>query len=224
MFDFRLPGVTSISADTHKYGFALKGSSVLLYRTPELRRQQYFMAPDWPGGLYTSPGMSGSRSGGIIAAAWAAMVSLGREGYMRHRRRHLPHRRGARAASSTAHPELAVIGDPFFNVAFSASPGERGRHLSRQRLPRAARLADERSAAPAGDPLLHHPAEHRAGRDGPLRRGSPRRASGYARERVGTPPKSGAAYGAGGTSVPREMVQAGMSGWLDATQSLPPAG
>ena len=80
VFDFRLPGVTSISADTHKYGFALKGSSVLLYRTPELRRHQYFLAPDWPGGLYTSPGMSGSRSGGIIAAAWAAMVSLGREG------------------------------------------------------------------------------------------------------------------------------------------------
>jgi glutamate/tyrosine decarboxylase-like PLP-dependent enzyme len=49
VFDFRLPGVTSISADTHKYGFALKGSSVLLYRTPELRRLQYFMAPEWPG-------------------------------------------------------------------------------------------------------------------------------------------------------------------------------
>lgn len=60
-FDFRLPGVTSISADTHKYGFALKGSSVLLYRSPELRRLQYFIVPDWSGGLYTSPGMSGSR-------------------------------------------------------------------------------------------------------------------------------------------------------------------
>ena len=92
-FDFRLPGVTSISADTHKYGFGLKGSSVLLYRNPELRRLQYFIVPDWPGGAYTSPGMSGSRSGGIIAAAWAAMVSLGREGYMAIAARHLPHRR-----------------------------------------------------------------------------------------------------------------------------------
>jgi hypothetical protein len=76
-FDFSLPGVTSISADTHKYGFGLKGSSVLLYRSAEARRHQYFAVNDWPGGLYTSPGMSGSRSGGIIAAAWAAMVTLG---------------------------------------------------------------------------------------------------------------------------------------------------
>ena len=73
VFDFRLPGVTSMSADTHKYGFGLKGSSVLLYRSAELRRLQYFIVPDWPGGAYTSPGMSGSRSGGIIAAAWASV-------------------------------------------------------------------------------------------------------------------------------------------------------
>ena len=59
---------------------------MLLYRTPELRRLQYFIVPDWPGGLYTSPGMSGSRSGGIIAATWASMVTLGKEGYLRDRR------------------------------------------------------------------------------------------------------------------------------------------
>src|SRR5579872_3769675 len=82
VFDFRLPGVTSISADTHKYGYALKGTSVLLYRDPALRRHQYFTAPDWPGGIYFSPGLAGSRSGGLVAATWAAMVSLGEEGYM----------------------------------------------------------------------------------------------------------------------------------------------
>jgi sphinganine-1-phosphate aldolase len=81
-FDFRVPGVTSISADTHKYGYALKGTSVLLYRDSDLRRYQYFNYPDWPGGIYLSPGLSGSRSGGIVAATWAAMVSLGESGYL----------------------------------------------------------------------------------------------------------------------------------------------
>ena len=51
-YDFRLPGVTSMSADTHKYGYAAKGTSVVLYRGLELRRYQYFTATDWPGGLY----------------------------------------------------------------------------------------------------------------------------------------------------------------------------
>src|SRR5690348_13941490 len=81
-FDFRVAGVTSISADTHKYGYALKGTSVLLYRDAGLRKYQYFNYPDWPGGIYMSPGLSGSRSGGVVAATWAAMVSLGERGYL----------------------------------------------------------------------------------------------------------------------------------------------
>ncbi len=171
VFDFRLPGVTSISADTHKYGFALKGSSVLLYRTPDLRRHQYFLAPDWPGGLYTSPGMSGSRSGGIIAAAWAAMVSLGREGYTEHRCRHLPNSgrvaRDHRRASGTGGDRRSILQRGLPGLADG-----RGRHLPRERLPVAKRLADERSAEPSGDPFLHHPAEHSAWRHGPFCRGS----------------------------------------------------
>ena len=63
VFDYRIPGVTSISADTHKYGYAFKGSSVLSFRTKELRNAQYFYLTDWSGGKYTSPGMEGSRSG-----------------------------------------------------------------------------------------------------------------------------------------------------------------
>jgi len=82
LFDFRVPGVTSISADTHKYGYALKGTSVLLYRNSGLRKYQYFNFPAWPGGIYFSPGLSGSRSGGVVAATWAAMVSLGEQGYL----------------------------------------------------------------------------------------------------------------------------------------------
>ncbi len=81
-FDFRVPGVTSISCDTHKYGYAPKGTSVVLYRTAELRRYQYFTIADWPGGLYYSPTFAGSRPGGLSAACWAAMISIGEAGYL----------------------------------------------------------------------------------------------------------------------------------------------
>ena len=81
-FDFRLPGVTSMSADTHKFGYAAKGTSVVLYRGAELRHAQYFTITDWPGGLYCSPTFAGSRPGALSAACWAAMVSIGEEGYL----------------------------------------------------------------------------------------------------------------------------------------------
>ena len=79
-FDFRLPGVTSMSADTHKYGYAAKGTSVVLYRGLALRRYQYFTTTDWPGGLYFSPTFAGSRPGALGAACWAAMLSIGQDG------------------------------------------------------------------------------------------------------------------------------------------------
>ena len=81
-FDFNVPGVCSISADTHKYGYAPKGSSVLVYKYPELRNYQWFACPDWSGGIYATPTIGGSRAGGIIAATWAAMISFGRSGYV----------------------------------------------------------------------------------------------------------------------------------------------
>ncbi|KAI5747317.1 hypothetical protein M8J77_013437 [Diaphorina citri] len=81
-FDFSLPGVTSISVDTHKYGFTPKGSSVVLYRELKYKHCQYFVTSDWPGGNYGSPSVSGSRSGGIIATCWAAMMYFGFEGYV----------------------------------------------------------------------------------------------------------------------------------------------
>ena len=81
-FDFRLPGVTTMSCDTHKYGYALKGTSCLLVRNHKLLRYQFFSVSDWPGGIYCSPTVQGSRSGGLSAATWAAMVSLGEEGYL----------------------------------------------------------------------------------------------------------------------------------------------
>ncbi|CAL1578378.1 unnamed protein product [Knipowitschia caucasica] len=81
-FDFRVKGVTSISADTHKYGYAPKGSSVILYSDKKYRQHQYFVAPDWQGGIYASPSIAGSRPGGIIAACWATMMHMGEAGYV----------------------------------------------------------------------------------------------------------------------------------------------
>ncbi|XP_058797826.1 sphingosine-1-phosphate lyase [Phymastichus coffea] len=81
-FDFRLPGVTSISADTHKYGYAPKGSSVIMYRHKKYRHHQFTITTDWPGGIYGSPTVNGSRAGGIIAACWATMMFLGERGYV----------------------------------------------------------------------------------------------------------------------------------------------
>ena len=72
-FDFEVPGVTSISADLHKYGYSVRGTSTIMYRKPELRRYQFFARTDWAGGLYGSPTMTGSRPGAAIAASWALM-------------------------------------------------------------------------------------------------------------------------------------------------------
>lgn len=80
-FDFELAGVTSISVDTHKYGCAQKGSSVVLYSSKELRKFQYTSVMDWTGGLYISPSQPGSRSGGLISQTWAALVHMGVDGY-----------------------------------------------------------------------------------------------------------------------------------------------
>jgi sphinganine-1-phosphate aldolase len=116
-FDFRLPGLTSMSADTHKFGFGPKGTSVILYRNQKLRRYQIYQIPDWSGGIYASPSMTGSRSGGLIAATWAAMVYLGEEGYLK----------AAKALLRTADEikqgiaqiaELDIIGDPIFVISF----------------------------------------------------------------------------------------------------------
>lgn len=81
-FDFRLPGVCSISADTHKYGYAPKGSSVILYRARKYLHHQYTITTDWPGGIYGSPTIAGSRAGGIIAVCWATLMYFGKEGYV----------------------------------------------------------------------------------------------------------------------------------------------
>lgn len=82
VFDFRVPGVTSMSADVHKYGYAAKGASTVLYRDMSYLKHQFFVSTEFPGGIYASPTMAGTRPGGAIAAAWGAMKALGEDGYM----------------------------------------------------------------------------------------------------------------------------------------------
>jgi glutamate/tyrosine decarboxylase-like PLP-dependent enzyme len=82
IWDFRVPGVTSISADLHKFAYAGKGASLLVWRSIDAMQHQIFVATDFPGGIYASPTMLGTRPGGPIAAAWAAVHALGDRGYL----------------------------------------------------------------------------------------------------------------------------------------------
>ncbi|ROW12929.1 hypothetical protein VPNG_04644 [Cytospora leucostoma] len=154
-FDFRLRGVTSISCDTHKYGFAPKGNSVVLYRTAELRAYQYFVIPDWSGGVYASPGFAGSRPGALIAGCWASMMSVGEEGYLDACVRIVGAARaiaGRISSSPVLAAELEVLGRPLVSVvAFTArnlniydvadGMGRRGWHLNSLQDPPAMHVA-----------------------------------------------------------------------------------
>jgi sphinganine-1-phosphate aldolase len=118
-FDFRCPGVTSISVDTHKYGFAPKGNSVILYRSRAMRQYQYFIQPDWSGGVYGSPSMAGSRPGALIAGCWASLMAMGESGYVDSCHSIV----GTRATIENAlkeHPVLStslrVLGEPMVSV------------------------------------------------------------------------------------------------------------
>lgn len=118
-FDFRLPGVTSMSADTHKYGYAAKGTSVVLYRGSDLRQHQYFTATEWPGGLYFSPTIAGSRPGGLLATCWAALIATGEDGYLRATKSILETAKVIRQGIEKI-SELRVLGDPLWIIAFDS--------------------------------------------------------------------------------------------------------
>ncbi len=144
-FDFRVPGVTSVSADVHKYGYGAKGASVILYRDSAMRRHQYFTFADWSGGLYGSPTMTGTRPGGAIAAAWAVMNFLGEEGYLRLTDVTMRTARTLMDGIRTI-PGLRVLGRPDMSVfafvsdkadiyALADAMDARGWHLDRQQLP-----------------------------------------------------------------------------------------
>ena len=220
LWDFRVPGVTSISADTHKYGYALKGSSVLLYRDKDTRRQQYFAYPDWPGGLYLSPGFAGSRSGGILASTWAALLVTGQEGYLAAAdaimRMATTIRDGVRAI-----PELEVMGDPLFLVAFK-SAGDldiylvndaliaQGWRMNAAQLPPALHFCVTRPNTAPGVAEAFVEALNGA--------------VAYAKKHKGESAKSGAVYGFGGNPKGNELVTSVMFKVLDAMHDVAPGG
>ncbi|MEZ5098072.1 MAG: aspartate aminotransferase family protein [Nocardioides sp.] len=225
-FDFRVPGVTTISADTHKYGYAFKGSSVLVFRDRALRNAQYFHVTGWSGGKYMSPGMEGSRSGGLLAATWASMVRLGREGYRAYAAE-IFSTAAAMMDVVDAHPELRVMGSPTFCFSFTSDDFDiyhvadfmrpRGWRFNGQQYPNAIHMAVTRPQTRSGvvEAFAADLAE----------------AVAYARERhaAGAQAELGAIYGgvAGGlTSEVEDIIVSFMDAMLDAQQSVPaePAG
>ena len=123
-WDFRVPGVTSISADIHKYGYAAKGASAILYRSVDTLEHQMFVHTDWPGGVFASAGMLGTRPGGAVAAAWATMQVLGHDGYMEQARKVMDATRRI-IEGVQAIPELEIIGSPHMSLlAYRSRAGD----------------------------------------------------------------------------------------------------
>ena len=144
-FDLSVPGVTSISADLHKYAYAAKGASVILYKTAQLRRHQMFVHTDWPGGIYPSPAMGGTRPGAPLAAAWAVLNYLGESGYLEMTDLVMKAVRRLQEGVN-AMPGLKVISNPEMSVFAIGSDGldvysladeltKRNWHLDRQQFP-----------------------------------------------------------------------------------------
>ena len=150
-FDFRVPGVTTISADVHKYGYCTKGASVIAHREFEhLRKYQLFLYRDWPGGLYGSFAMAGARPAAPIAAAWAILHALGRQGYEALARK-IRDTTAKLQEGITALPGLHVWGEPDMSVfafgsethdifAIGDAMDDRGWGLDRQEGPNALHL------------------------------------------------------------------------------------
>ena len=144
-YDFIVPGVTSISADIHKYAYTPKGVSSVMYRNRDFRKFQIFAYADWAGGVYATPCLAGGRPGGTIAAAWAVFQYLGEEGFLALAKK-------TRTAAEKlmqgvdAIPQLYVLGNPQATVfAFgsdeiniyelSARMAQHGWHIDAQQLP-----------------------------------------------------------------------------------------
>lgn len=220
-FDFRVPGVTTISADTHKYGYGLKGTSTLLFRDRELRNRCYFFMPDWSGGKYFSPGIEGSRSDGLLAATWASLVSIGREGYREYAKR-IFDTAATMQQAVRSHSELRIMGEPTFLFAFTSDEFDvyhvndemkrRGWRLNGLQYPNALHLAVTRPQTQPGV------AEAFAS--------DLDAAVAYAREHRDEPAESGAVYGGvpGGLNADAEqMIRGVMTQLMDSQQAVPSA-
>jgi glutamate/tyrosine decarboxylase-like PLP-dependent enzyme len=220
VFDFRLPGVTTISADTHKYGYGFKGTSTLLFRDEALRRQLYFFQTEWSGGKYMSPGMAGSRSGGLIAATWASMVRNGRQGYL-DKAQKIFDVSAAMQEAVRSHPELRIMGNPTFCFSFTSEDFDiylvndalkaKGWRLNGQQYPDAVHMA---VTGPQTQPGIVE-----AWQDDLAE------AVAYAKDHKDEKPLTGSIYGGvpgGHTPEADEFIKEVMADILDKQQALPP--
>ncbi len=217
VFDFRIPGVTAISADTHKYGYSLKGTSTVLFSSEELRRYQYYTTVDWPGGVYVSTGFNGSKSGGLFAATWAAMVHYGKEGYMNRARKIFEVNRRLKDTVLSI-PGLKLIGDSLFMTAISSDEFNiyhvndylktKGWRMNGQQNPNAFHFCI------TGPQITHESIPEEFAKD-------LKEAVAYAREQKGEP-KSAAMYGGAGKGIDPSMYQPMLIAYTDVTQSTYP--
>jgi sphinganine-1-phosphate aldolase len=219
VFDFRLPGVTSVSIDTHKYGYSLKGTSVLTFRRKELRNAQYFFLTGWSGGKYCSPGIEGSRSSGLLAATWASMVHLGRSGYRAYAKEIFTTAE-VMIGAVRSHPELRILGRPTFLFSFTSDEFDvyhvndfmrgRGWRFNGQQYPNALHMAVTRPQTQPGVT-----GTFAADLDAAVV---------YAHEHTGDAPSSGAVYGgvAGGlTDEADSFIKMVMADMMDGFQQVP---
>lgn len=163
-FDFQVPGVTSMSVDLHKYAYAAKGASVVLFRNAQLRRHMFFAYTDWPGGIYVSPTMGGTRPGGAIAAAWAVMHKLGQEGYREIAREVMSTTTRLREGIQRI-DGVHVLGNPHMSILAIGSDevgiyevgdemSARGWHIDRQQFPSCLHLTVNRAHVGKSDAFL----------------------------------------------------------------------
>lgn len=168
-WDFRVEGVTTISLDVHKLGYAPKGASIILHRDKALRRFQTYTFDDWRGGFYASPSMQGTRSGAPMAAAWAVMQLLGIDGYERLTRTTIDTARKLQAGIR-AIDGLDLVGEPEAQLlalriadgweqqldifAIGEALGRRGWYLDRQHRPDSLHATVSNGNAPVADVFL----------------------------------------------------------------------
>ncbi len=144
-FDFQVDGVTSISADLHKYGYSPKGASIVLYKNAALRKFQFSVYTKWNGGVYGSPTMGGTRPGGCIAGSWAAINGIGEEGYLEMAEKTI-YTTKALIQGVKEIQELDIVGEPKMTIfSFKSNTinvyqladilNKKGWHFERQHLP-----------------------------------------------------------------------------------------
>ncbi len=215
VFDFRLPGVTSISCDTHKYGYSLKGTSTINFRNKDLRHYMYFAQEDWPGGVYVSPTVQGSRSAGLSAAMWAAMVCMGEDGYLQAARAIMDTSDKMRAGIAGI-PELRILGKSTFLISLSSDVvdpyfvndylHQKGWRMNGCQNPLGFHFC---ITLPQTQPGIAEQfiEDLKAGVD-------------FAKDPPYDVPKTGFLYGMGATEDGREMLRLGMKGYMDASYEV----